>query len=76
VTLPNPGPLPDLVSPTGRDLELDLVQALDDCYKVLDCSPVSPLADPEGWVAAQRLRCLLDSMMATAAAERRLRDAS
>jgi hypothetical protein len=55
---------------------LDLVQALDDCYRVLDSSQVSPLVDADGWTAARRLLCLLDSMMSTARAERRLRDTS
>jgi hypothetical protein len=57
-------------------LDVELHQALVDCYKVLDSSPIAALVSAQGWDAGHRLRCLLGAMLTTAGAERRLRDES
>lgn len=68
-----------LVQDTAQDFDdgdLQLVQAMDDCHKALDTSPISVLAAEEPFVTASRLHETLGSMLATARAERRLRDES
>lgn len=54
--------------------DLGLVQAMDDCHRALDAAPVSLLASDEPFVTACRLHEVLGSMLATAAAERRLQE--
>lgn len=54
--------------------DLQLVQVMDECHQALDTAPVSHLAADEPFVTACRLHEVLGSMLATATAERRLRE--
>lgn len=56
--------------------DLFFLQALEDCVKVLETGPVRPLTTEEGWEIGHRLACLLDSMLTSAAVDRRLRGES
>lgn len=73
MTIPGPGD-----SPTGltEAADLELLQALDDCRKLVDCSPVTLFARGDIHSTGTRLADLLDSMLSSGAAERRLHDAS
>ena len=56
------------------DTANDLAKQLDDTLKLVDEAGINALSEGPAFVAAQRLNDLLDSKLATAAAQRRLAD--